>query len=166
MYLVHSRGCLSARCLWQGVKEKAEEIVPVVPTPDAGEPDDDAQNVEELILGESASARGDVLKDEDGEFSLTKFFSFTLTKKTSLQVRKSLANGNCGSPSGSFVILKGEEEIADTYFDSAKEYHGVPTEIFTPELEPGTYLFVVHVTLEQECKNMMFYYDFFLEEAK
>lgn len=119
-----------------------------------------------IQLGQEASAKGDVLKDENGIFSLTRAYSFRLDKETNLQIRKSFGNGNCGKASASFIVMKGEEQIGDVTIDRESEGNGVPVEKFAEPLAQGDYMLVAFITLEQECKDMMFYYDFFLEEAK
>ncbi len=119
-----------------------------------------------LTLGSEAEAKGDVLKDENGMFSLTRTYSFTLDHDMSLQVRKSLANGNCGSPNASFFILKDGEQVTDATIDHDKEYNGAPQEKFPVALAAGDYLLAAFVTLDQECKEMLFFYNFFIEEAK
>ena len=119
-----------------------------------------------IQLGQEASAKGDVLKDENGIFSLTKAFSFKMENKKNLQIRKSFGNGNCGRPNASFIVMKGEEQVTYLTFDPEKTYEGSPIEQFPSSLESGEYMLLAFITLEQECKDMMFYYDFFLEEAK
>lgn len=143
-----------------------DDDLPVIPAPTDGGDEGDGGDVvpEPLTIGEVASAEGDVVKDEDGLFSLTRAFTFTLTEETELQVRKSYANGNCGTPTGSFALLKGEEQVADTAFDPSKDYAGVPVEKFTGTFAPGDYVVMAFITLEQECKDMLFYYEFILEK--
>lgn len=119
-----------------------------------------------LALGEESSAKGDVVKDDNGMYSLAKTYSFKLGKETQLQVRKSLSNGNCGSAAANFIVLKGEEQVASANIDPNKEYNGVPVEKLSTPLQAGDYVLVAFITLEQECKDMLFYYDFYVEEAK
>jgi hypothetical protein len=119
-----------------------------------------------IQLGQEVSAKGDVLKDENEMFSLTKAYSFKLDKETNLQIRKSFGNGNCGKASASFIVMKGEEQIGDVTIDRENQGNGVPVEKFAEPFSEGDYMLVAFITLEQECKDMMFYYDFFLEESK
>lgn len=119
-----------------------------------------------LTLGQEASAKGDVIKDENSIFSLLKAYSFKLDKETRLQVRKSYGNANCGHANATFIVMKGDEQVADVTIDRDKPYDGVPVEKLPVSLAPGEYTLIAFVTLDQECKGMMFYYDFYLEEAK
>lgn len=142
-------------------------VTPVIP---AGTGSGDATGSDPapvaLTLGTEVEAKGDVVKDENGMFSLTRTYTLTLEKESSLQVRKTMANGNCGAPNASFIFLQGENQTADVTIDHTKDYNGVPAEKLGAPLAAGTYNVIAFMTLDEECKDMMFFYDFVVEAAK
>ncbi len=157
-----------------GCSSKAEVDGDSVPVPapvggagggGGGDGSGDAVATVPLTLGQEVEAKGDVVQDENGMFSLTRTYSLTLAAETTLQVRKTLANGNCGAPNGTFLFLSGEEPVADVTIDHTKDYGGRPLEVLAAPLAAGAYTVVAMLTLEQECKNMLFFYDFVIEAA-
>ena len=148
---------------------KTSAPAPVMETPPPvvgnGTGSDAVPAVVPVVLGQETRAKGDVMKDENGLFSLARSYTLKLDKETSLQVRKTLANGNCGAPNGSFIFMKGEEQVADVTIDHAKDYGGRPKETLAHPLAAGDYTVLAFITLDQECKDALFFYDFVIETA-